>query len=594
MTTRLLPDLRWAVLPVLFFGLLATQNDAAALAADSAAAAAQPHVAQAAGPKDKSPKKDQSGKKHKQANEKPAKKKEAAEDSKSKPSKNGKPAPPEQDGKHDEPSGDSKDSAKSNEPKSSNEKEAEKPEDSKEAAEKKQSETIKLKKAPFRIDVSLEGVFESGKTAEIVLRPKTWSSFTVVKTVGHGTQVKAGDLLIACETDRIDEAIADLRTELRLMQLSMQQAQNSVRFLEKAISLDLEAEERSEKYAKEDLDRFTETTLPNQKKAADFMVKTAEDYVAYQREELEQLEKMYKADDLTEETEEIILRRARDALTRAEFSLKQARLQRDELLSVDLPRAETRMNDMLQQEKLSAAKAKVLLPAQLKEQKIEIEKLEVRLGRAREKLDELLGDRKLMNLRAPIDGIVYFGEAEQGEWSSIKSTTERLRQGSSLSEQKVLMTVVQPRPLSVRATVPEKRLHLVRAGIKGFATPSGYPQMKLSAIVAEVGNVPVSNTSYESRVTVALDTEAAQLMPGMKCTVKLRAYENKTALTVPASAVKTDVDNPERQFVMLVDGKKKRVERRVEVGRRTEQRLEILKGLSEGAVILKQFPKEED
>ena len=36
--------------------------------------------------------------------------------------------------------------------------------------------------------------------------------------------------------------------------------------------------------------------------------------MAYQKEELHQLEKMYKADDLTEETEEIILTRARHRL----------------------------------------------------------------------------------------------------------------------------------------------------------------------------------------------------------------------------------------------------------------------------------------
>ena len=43
---------------------------------------------------------------------------------------------------------------------------------------------------------------------------------------------------------------------------------------------------------------------------ANFSVKSADNMLAYEKEELRQLEKMYKADDLVEETEEIVLKRA--------------------------------------------------------------------------------------------------------------------------------------------------------------------------------------------------------------------------------------------------------------------------------------------
>lgn len=456
-------------------------------------------------------------------------------------------------------------------------------------------ETVTLKKEPLRVDVTVKGVLQSQETAEIVLRPDTWGSFTVLETVEHGARVKRGDLLIACETEKIDEAIADLRTEIQLMQLSMKEAQDNVEFLEKGVAMDRESYERTQRYTQEDLKRFLEEELPFQKKAAEFMLKTAKDYVAYQREELKQLEKMYEADDLTEETEEIILRRARDALERAEFSLKQAKQDRDELFAITFPRAETRMKKSAERERLSLAKAKAMLPLQLKQQKIETEKLEIRLKRSREKLDELLADRKLMNIRAPVAGVVYYGESERGQWSSISSAAERLKQGASLSPNKVLMTIVQTRPLAIRATVAEKHLHEVRPGVKGYATPAGYPRLKLEAIVAEVGNVPVTSSSYDAKITVALDDEAKPLMPGMNCNVKLRTYENRDALTVPPSAVKTDPDDPQQHFVMLLpeNKKKKSVKRAVEIGRRTEKRVEIVKGLAGGDRVLKQYPNDD-
>ena len=58
------------------------------------------------------------------------------------------------------------------------------------------------------------------------------------------------------------------------------------------------------------------------------VVKKAKDYLEYQKEELRQLEKMYGADDLTEETEEIVLKRQRDAVELAIFSLQRARTSR--------------------------------------------------------------------------------------------------------------------------------------------------------------------------------------------------------------------------------------------------------------------------
>ena len=58
----------------------------------------------------------------------------------------------------------------------------------------------------------------------------------------------------------------------------------------------------------------------------------------YQKEELEQLERMYKADDLTEETEEIILTRAQHGVDAAKYRLKKAIAAQDRFLNVVLPR----------------------------------------------------------------------------------------------------------------------------------------------------------------------------------------------------------------------------------------------------------------
>ena len=56
-----------------------------------------------------------------------------------------------------------------------------------------------VKKGPFRIEVELEGIFESEQTAEVTLRPETWAQFIVVEAVAHGAHVEEGDVLVSLD-----------------------------------------------------------------------------------------------------------------------------------------------------------------------------------------------------------------------------------------------------------------------------------------------------------------------------------------------------------------------------------------------------------
>ena len=65
-------------------------------------------------------------------------------------------------------------------------------------------------------------------------------------------------------------------------------------------------------------------------------------------------------------------------------------------------------------------------------------------------------------------------------------TAEKLRRGGRLASDDVFMTVVATRPLSIRTTVPEKQLHQVAVGQKAVVTPTGFPDLKLSATLQHV------------------------------------------------------------------------------------------------------------
>ena len=124
-------------------------------------------------------------------------------------------------------------------------------------------------------------------------------------------------------------------------------------------------------------------------------------------------------------------------------------------------------------------------PCLLGKHRLELEKLQVARDLGREKLKKLMADREAMIVKAPIDGIVYYGRSVRGKWSAM--SVETLRRGAAIMPNDVFMTVVQTRPLLIRATVPESQSQRVRAGLQAVVLPAGFAALKLSAVVASRG-----------------------------------------------------------------------------------------------------------
>jgi HlyD family secretion protein len=466
--------------------------------------------------------------------------------------------------------------------------EAKKPESKAEPA----TETVK--KSPLKIQVTLRGTFEAQTTREIFVRLKEWKTLEVVKAAPHGARVKKGETLVQFNTDDIERTIADLRADQQIAAIQFKRAEANLRLLEASTPLEMAAAERSKRIADEDLLRFVGVERPLSEKAEDFMLKMYQNSLQYEEEELRQLEKMYKADDLTEETEEIILKRQRDTVERAKFSVEIARILHEQAVKIQLPRAEESRKESMRRQTIELDRTKATLPMALEQQKLELEKLKVQQQRSQQRLQKLLADRDAMKVVAPVDGVVYYGQFVRGDWNGASSAADDLRPGGDVTSGQVFMTIVQPRPLVIRATVSERDLHWMRPGLRGTVEATGYPDLKLSAVLSKIDTVPAIGGKFEALFNIELDKQAEMLVPEMTCTIKLTPYVNKDALTIPASALFTDELDDQEQYVYVLpkDGKPKK--QSVTAGKKSGDRVEIVKGLREGDRILREKPKDDE
>ena len=453
--------------------------------------------------------------------------------------------------------------------------------------------THTVKAEPFRIEISLDGTFVAQKMTEIVLKPDTWSTFKVEEAVEHGETVSRGDVLVKFDPKAIDEAVADGETNRRLSEISLKQAEANLKMLDATTPMDVAMAERAKKMADEDRARYFKIEREMDKKSAEFSLKRAQQYYENDLEELKQLEKMYAADDLTEETEEIILKRQRAEVEQSKFYLEQAKLRYEETLQIRMPRSEESMKYSDQLLELSTQKAKFSLPLTLEQQQLELEKLKVLRERSAEKFKKLLADQKLMTVEAPVGGVLYYGKCVNGTWTTGAAAAGNLKPGKSVAANDPFMTIVSTRPMVVRAVVAENDLQWIKSGLRGSARPAAYPDLRVSATVSEINGIPAADGKFAATLRVNLDADAEGLMPGMTCKVKLVPYQKTRTLSVPLSALKTDEIDDTKHYVQLVGDDAKPKKQPVEVGQRTDAKAEILDGLVAGDKVLKEYPKDQ-
>lgn len=447
-----------------------------------------------------------------------------------------------------------------------------------------------IERAPLKVDVELKGTFESSQMSEIALRPEVWTEWVVVEAVEQGTRVEPGDTLVQFESRKLDEAIRDLETDRELARLSIEQARQDLEALEKTAPLELEMARRSTQETVEDLRYWESTERELAERMADYMLKSSQLSYENALEELNQLEQMYEADDLTEETEEIILKRQRAQVEFSKFFLERAKLNHERMLETEIPRRDESTKQGTRHQELMLEKAETAHPMVLARKRLELQKLEYERAKSDKRLERLQHDQKLMTIVAEQAGIVYYGRCTRGTWSNASSMAERLRLGGTISPNDPFMTLVQPRPLFVRAKVPEKELRHVQPNLQGKVTPEGYSNLKITAAVSSVSAIPVSEGNFEARINVDLGPDAEAIMPGMTCTVHLTPYVEPKALVAPTAAVFTDALDASQRYVWLVVDEVNPERRDVTVGETSGDSIEILSGLAEGDEILTKEP----
>jgi multidrug efflux pump subunit AcrA (membrane-fusion protein) len=448
--------------------------------------------------------------------------------------------------------------------------------------------TVKVEKGPLTEAVLMTGTVQSEEATELSVKFKTWTGPLVTrKAVDHGTAVKAGEVLIEFETDKIDREIRDAKAGRELAELAIKQAEQELPILEKQTPLELTLAERDHKQAIEDMKRFDEIDRKMSIQLAEFSLKSAGFYYEYSKDELKQLQKMYRDKDLTEETETMILKRYKFSVESAEQYLTYAKIDNERTLKIELPRRELALKAAVDKAAIALSRARDVQPLVLQQKRLALAQLRHDDEKAKQHLADLEQDRATLTIKAPSDGLAYYGRFVRGKWVVVSGAQGPAINGvGAVNPGDVLLTVVSPSKLVIRADAEEKEVAGVKTGLVGRFTPTAFPNRKLPCEVTQVAAAPQDG---DFEVRIKLKDKATGLVPGMTGSLRFVTSQKRSALTVPSYAVFEDAaEDTHYVYRVTKDGKHER--KTIKVGITSGDKTEILEGLYEGDEILTSKP----
>ncbi|MBP2632223.1 MAG: putative HlyD family secretion protein [Firmicutes bacterium] len=190
------------------------------------------------------------------------------------------------------------------------------------------------------------------------------------------------------------------------------------------------------------------------------------------------------------------------------------------------------------------------------------------------------GDQANVNdtiIVSPMDGVVI------GEPKTVGTMIT-----AGVTSPTVIMTVADMSNKQINAKVDETDIGKVKVGQKATFTVDAYTGKTFTATVASISQTDVGSTWSSSTstttviyysVTLDIDDPENLLKPAMTARVNINIAEKNDALMVPLSALKT---NNNGQYVVVVNPDGKTENRNVTVGLSSDDKVEILDGLSEG------------
>lgn len=440
-------------------------------------------------------------------------------------------------------------------------------------------DVVAVKRGTLVVTVDADGYFEPVDAAEVRVRPESYQGDLEIQSiVPAGTIVKKGDLLLEIDGTQLQKQLAAAENDLATADANLTKAEADVQLGEAADALAMQIAQTELSNAEAGLRWWEQVDGQNMLKGADLSKAMAKAFADDQDDELDQLKKMYKSEELTSATADIVVKRAIRGLEQARIRQGMSEASSEKIKSFDYQTARQKLLFNIEQEKQQIAQLKATQEQQKALRQTSLASARQAADKAATKVADLRKDVSEFTVKAPEDGVVMYGQFQRGTWQH--SDPRALRPSEKVTGSQVLMTIVAPEKLRFVAEIPEARIGMVKPGLKVRVVPTGYPDADIKGTCDVPGAVGVlKETGQVFPTFVELTKSDPRIHPGEKGVARFDAGTASDVLLLPLTSVS-------RGRVKVRDAGGVEQWKDVVVSRNDGEMVEIVSGLAEGDLVL--------
>ena len=343
-------------------------------------------------------------------------------------------------------------------------------------------------------------------TKSISFSPKGTSDIFLLGIMPQGSSVKKGESVAQADFRILDNSIEDYERAIKSKNLEVLKLRYALDQQKERSALALQKYQTALTRTEEDQKDFLEKRKARMLAEEEERVNKALRHMSYKQEELNQLTKMYKDDQVAEETEEIILKRLKNELGESEFAVQGAKLVAELAKLRNIHRLGEDYATAVKEKQMDLEQARKQADFDLEQKKIALTEAEVSLRRLQNKYNELKADREMASFKAP-----------ENKWVAIP-VAEKLKPGGKLGAFDKIATIVPPdSELIVQATLPDS----TATPKVGETVVIKITNMQIPGVITEAS--PIPGADGKRRIIITPKVPASQIFaPGLPVQVTIK------------------------------------------------------------------------
>ncbi len=442
-----------------------------------------------------------------------------------------------------------------------------------------------VKKSDMTISVLLTGTVNAQVKYKLALEAAFNTKLLWV--IPENTRVKKGDILAKFETEDLQVKIDEFKLNLQNTQKELEIAIEEKRILESSNEAEIKTAGDAVGDSQDAFSKYRKLEGPRDDDAQDVKVNDAkkllddakdafdtasEDYsnTVYMKQEDADVAKL-KLDGLKKKAEREIISHANSLLERKIFK------------RFSYPNKISQLTNAVSQARLNLTKTKIKTASQLIQKENAISKIDENRKKLERDLKKHLEYLKIMELVAPVDGIVTYGDPDNKRWGG----TLELKIGMDVGRKQVLLTIPDMSKLIVEFDLPEQYRSKISMDDPVIVTPDSLTNLKIKGKISKIALLPV-NLIFWDRTSpkiynseVELDVQDPALVSGMSVQIEIITETLKDVISVPIESV---FEEEGKYFVYLKNGDKPKTAY-VTLGISNDNYVHIKTGLGEGDTV---------